>query len=121
MNIEQQILHGVTLAVISGEGKLITDVSSALDLAMTVRAETGTSRLVIPKHLVTEDFFILSTGLAGDILQKWINYHFKAAFWGDYSRYTSKPLHDFICESNQGCNFFFVSSQSDAMERLAAV
>lgn len=60
-----------------------------LDLAMSVRYETGASRLAIDKRLVCSDFFILSTGVAGDILQKLMNYRFKAAIYGDYSHYAS--------------------------------
>ena len=52
---------------------------------MSVRYETGASRLAIDKRLVCSDFFILSTGVAGDILQKLMNYRFKAAIYGDYS------------------------------------
>ena len=33
---------------------------------------------------------------AGEILQKYINYGGRIAVYGDYSRYTSKPLKDFI-------------------------
>ena len=43
----------------------------------------------------------------------------KVAIVGDYSRYTSKPLHDFIRESNRGRDVFFVSSIEDAVELLA--
>ena len=121
MNIEQITQNGVALAVISGGETLITDVSSAMDLAMTARAETGASRLVLPKKLVAEDFFILSTGVAGEILQKYINYHVKLAVYGDYSRYTSKPLHDFLYESNQGKDFFFVDTKEEALRRLTEV
>lgn len=56
---------------------------------------------------MTDDFFILSTGIAGEILQKFINYHLKIAIVGDYSRYTSKPLKDFIYESNNGNSILF--------------
>lgn len=105
--------------MVTGAEPVITDAASALDLAMTVRYETGAERIAIDKSVIAEDFFILSTGLAGEILQKWINYHIKAAVWGDYSRYTSKPLRDFIYESNQGKDFFFVETQEEALERLA--
>ena len=43
----------------------------------------------------------------------------KAAMFGDYSRYTSKPLRDFIYESNNGKDFFFTASKEEAVERLA--
>ena len=111
--------NGIQLAVVSGEEKIITDVQSALDLAMTARYETGADRIVIDKHAITEEFFILSSGLAGEVLQKFINYHVKAAIWGDYSRYTSKPLKDFIYESNQGRDIFFTATREDAILKLA--
>lgn len=109
------------MAVVSGDEKIITDTQSALDLGMTIKYETGANKIVINKKAITEDFFILSTGLAGEILQKFINYQVKAAIWGDYSRYTSKPLQDFIYESNQGKNFFFVATEKEAIEKLAEV
>ena len=118
MKIEHVRDHGTDLAVISSDEKVIVDVQSALDLVMTVKYETGAARIVIDKDLICEDFFILSTGVAGEALQKLINYHIKAAFYGDFSRYTSKPLRDFIYESNCGKDFFFVSSQEEAIQKL---
>lgn len=118
MNIEHLNMNGIDIAVISSDETVITDVQSALDLAMTVKYETGAVNIVIGKKLICEDFFILSTKLAGEILQKFINYRVKMAVYGDYSRYTSKPLKDFIYESNKGKDFFFVSTKEDAIQRL---
>lgn len=118
MKTEKINKNGIDVAVVTGDNKLITDVGSALDLIATVQYETGTNRIVIDKSLIAEDFFILSSGLAGDILQKFINYHVKAAIYGDYSRYTSKPLKDFIYESNNGKDFFFVNTKEEAVDRL---
>ena len=39
-----------------------------------VKYDAGTEYIVVDKKLVIEDFFILSSGLAGEILQKYINY-----------------------------------------------
>lgn len=118
MNIEHLKEHGVDLAVISSDEKIIVDVQSALDLMMTVKYGTGAARLVLDKRAVCEEFFILSTGMAGEILQKFINYQMKAAFFGDYSHYTSKPLRDFIYESNHGKDFFFVATREEAIQKL---
>lgn len=85
---------------------------------MQAKYEAGTANIVIDKKLITEDFFILSTGLAGEILQKYINYAGRIAIYGDYSQYTSKPLKDFIYESNQGKDVFFVATQKEAIECL---
>ena len=65
-----------------------------------------------------EDFFILSTGLAGDILQKYVNYGGRIAIYGDFSHYTSKPLKDFIYESNRGKDVFFVKTEAEAIDML---
>lgn len=118
MNIEHLKKDGVDIAVISSDEKVIVDVQSALDLAMTVKYETGVAKIIIDKAAVCEDFFILSTGIAGEILQKFMNYHVKFAIYGDYSNYTSKPLKDFIYESNNGKDFFFVSSKDEAIQKL---
>ena len=118
MRIETIQKNGVDIAVVT-EGAAITDAASAMELAMTVRYETGCSRIAIDKKQVCGDFFILSTQLAGEVLQKFINYRVKMAIYGDYSRYTSKPLHDFIYESNQGNDFFFVATKEEAAEKLA--
>ena len=121
MNIEHITQNGVDIAVIFGPEKCVTSPAAALELAMTARYETGADRIAIEKSAIAEDFFILSTGVAGEILQKFINYHIKAAIYGDFSRYTSKPLRDFIYESNQGTNFFFTASQEEAVEKLSQV
>ncbi len=119
MRIEYIKENGVTIAVVTGEEKVVTDAASALELAMSAKYETGADRLAIDKRVIAEDFFILSTGMAGEILQKFINYHVKAAIWGDYARYTSKPLKDFIYESNKGRDFFFVETKEEALRKLA--
>ena len=74
--------------------------------------------MLFRSKLIVEDFFILSTGLAGEILQKYTNYGGRIAIYGDYSRYTSKPLKDFIYESNKGKSVFFVSTKEEAIEML---
>lgn len=118
MNIECLKMNGTDIAVVSNDEKVIIDTQTALDLAMTVKYETGAAKIVISKDLICEDFFILSTGIAGEILQKYMNYQVKIAVYGDYSRYTSKPLKDFIYESNKGKDFFFVASKEDAVMKL---
>lgn len=118
MTIEKITQNGKIVAVITGNEPVITDVQSALDLIMTVKYETGTNLLAVDKAAVTEDFFVLSRGLAGEVLQKFINYQAKIAIFGDYSKYTSKPLKDFIYESNMGKDIFFVATKEDAVDKL---
>ena len=119
MNIEYMKENGIDIAVVSSDEMMIVDTQSALDLAMTVKYETNAANIVIDKNVICEDFFVLSTGIAGEILQKFINYQVKVAVYGDYSHYISKPLNDFIYESNHGKDFFFVSTKEEAIRKLA--
>lgn len=108
----------MTIAVVSEGENEICDEQSAMELALQVKYETGAERIALEKSVLCEDFFILSTGLAGAVLQKFINYRLKAAVYGDFSHYTSKPLKDFIYESNKGRDFFFTATCAEAIEKL---
>ena len=119
MTITKIEKNGILCAIVNSDEPVITDTQSALDVLMTAKYDAGTKNIIISKELIVEDFFILSTGLAGEILQKYINYGGCIAIYGDYSHYTSKPLHDFIYESNKGKDVFFVGTQEEAIDRLA--
>lgn len=118
MIIHSTTKNNIVCAVIESDTVVITDAQSALDILMTAKYEAGTKNIVIHKELITEDFFILSRGLAGEVLQKYINYGGRIAIYGDYSHYTSKPLKDFIYESNRGKEFFFVATKDEAIDML---
>ena len=66
----------------------------------------------------SEGLVCLSACLAGEILQKFINYGVRITIYGDYSKYTSNALKDFIYESNKGKDVFFVSTEDEAIEKL---
>lgn len=119
MNIHIIEKNGVKVAVISD--CYISDVSSALAVMATVSYEHDAHRIAADKELFCNEFFVLSSGVAGEILQKYTNYGVKLAVYGDFSAYNSKPLKDFIYESNKGSSVFFVSSEDEAVLRLAEV
>lgn len=85
---------------------------------MRAKYELKTKNIVLAKEQIAEDFFVLSTGLAGEILQKYVNYGGRIAIYGDYSHYTSKPLKDFIYESNKGHDVFFTATEDEAIDML---
>lgn len=50
-----------------------------------------------------------------------INYGGRIGVYGDYSHYTSKPLHDFIYESNKGHDVFLLQprmKRQNAAQRM---
>lgn len=111
--------NGENIAVVNSDETLIEDVQSALDLMATVQYETGSYVMVLHKSVLSEDFFDLKTRLAGEILQKYINYRVKVAIIGDFSGYSSKSLRDFIYECNQGKDILFLGTEEEAVERLS--
>ena len=120
MKIETKTKHGRTVASVYSDMPVLTDLQSALDLLISVQYETGCNRICLNKEAVCDDFFVLSTQKAGEILQKFINYQAKLAIYGDYSGYTSKPLQDFIYESNRGSDIFFPATEDQAVELLSS-
>lgn len=121
MNIKTLERNNTLIAIIQSDGVIIADAQSALDFIMSIQYETGCRHIVINKAAITEEFFKLSNGIAGEILQKFINYRVKFAVIGDFSHYVSKPLKDLIYESNHGKDVFFVSTEEEATEKLACV
>lgn len=115
--METKIVNDI--AIVKSNEIIIKDVSSAIDFIMSIQYETNCNKIALNKEAVSEDFFILSTGLAGEILQKFINYQTKFAIYGDYSKYTSNPLKDFIYESNKGKDIFFIGNIEDAIKMLS--
>ncbi len=106
------------IAIVNSDEMIIKDTQTAIDFIMSVKYETNCSKIAINKEAIIDDFFILSKGIAGEILQKFINYQIKFAIIGDYSKYTSKPLKDFIYESNKGKDIFFVATEDEAAKML---
>jgi len=119
MNIKTIEANGHMITVVHGDSLLLKDEQSALDMMMTISYEKGSNRISLNKEAISEDFFNLSTKLAGSILQKFVNYNIKFAIIGDFSVYTSKALKDFIYECNEGNHVFFVTSEQEAIDKLS--
>lgn len=109
------------VAVIDSDGVVVGSAQDALDLMASIRYEYDCRKIVLRQEHLTERFFELSSGIAGDILQKYVNYRVKLAIVGEFDRYGSKSLRDFIYECNQGSQVFFVPDERTALERLHAL
>ncbi|EJV85361.1 DUF4180 domain-containing protein [Bacillus cereus] len=121
MEIKKVVIDGINIAVVRNDTVLISDIQSTLDFMATVQYEADSKWIVINKSLISESFFDLKTRLAGDILQKFINYSVKIAIVGDFSMYASKSLKDFIYECNKGKDIFFLATEQQAIEKLSSL
>jgi hypothetical protein len=72
---------------------------------------SGARIVAVPLTRLGPDFLRLSSGVAGQVLQKLVNYQFQIAVLGDVSAVVaaSDPLRDFVCESNRGTTVWFVA------------
>jgi hypothetical protein len=73
------------------------------------------STIIMKKENVIDEFFHLSTGIAGEILQKFSNYNMRMAIIGDFENTKSKSLNDFIYESNKTKQIIFVRTKEEAL------
>jgi hypothetical protein len=105
------------IAELTDDKFIITQAQDILDLIGDL-VSYNCNRLIIHEKNLHTDFFQLKTGLAGDILQKFSNYKVKLAIIGDFSKYESRSLSDFIRECNKGNMIFFLDSINSAMMRL---
>jgi hypothetical protein len=111
--------NNAKIAAVESNEPIITDGQSALDLAATIDYNHDAQRVIIPKPAICEGFFKLSTGIAGEVAQKSVNYGFHVVIVGDFSGYTSESLRDYIYECNKGRHINFAVTEAEAIERLS--
>ena len=95
----------------------INNVQDALDWMGTANYE-GANCIIFYEQNVNPEFFDLKTKLAGDILQKAVNYRMKVAIVGEFSKYESNSLKAFMVECNRGRQIFFVGNRETAVSKL---
>jgi len=101
-------------------GPVISRTADAMDLIGNA-SYSGVSLVVLPVERLDPEFFRLSSGLAGDILQKFVTYRVRLAIVGDISGFveSSDALRDFVWESNRAQHVWFVSSEQELESKLA--
>ncbi|MFZ6003484.1 MAG: DUF4180 domain-containing protein [Actinomycetota bacterium] len=102
-------------------GPLIADGQGAVDIIGETWGEAA-DLLVIPVERLAPELFILSTGIAGDVLQKFVDYGCRLAIIGDIDAHldASSALRDFVRESNSGHHVWFLPDEAALDARLAA-
>jgi len=110
-------INDIIIAELTDKNFIINEVQDALDLMADV-SYNSCNRMIVYEENLNKDFFDLSTGFAGEILQKYSNYNFKLAIVGDFFKYESLSLRDFIRESNRGNMIYFAEDLQTALLRL---
>ena len=110
----------LTFLEIRSEEQFINNVQDVLDLFGELYGQYYDG-IILYERNITPDFFDLQTKLAGEILQKFSNYRIRLVIVGDWSKYTSRSLEAFICESNRGKTVNFSSSLTEAVKLLSII
>lgn len=106
------------IALVQSHDIIFHNAEDAAELLMNCRYNDCESIIVNEANLPPA-FFDLKTGLAGDILQKFSTYQGRLAIVGDFSKYESKSLRDFIYESNKQGRINFVTTSEEAEKALS--
>lgn len=99
------------LACLPVEGKVLAREADALSVIGALFG-SEVSHIVVPKVRLSPDFFQLSNGTLGAMVQKFANYHLTLVVVGDFSGEVKRSagLRDFIRDSNQRKQPLFVGS-----------
>ena len=112
-------IHDMQVLICAPDGEKLKSEREALDLIGEARS-SGAKLVLVPVERLTEDFFQLKTGLAGQIIQKFVTYRVRLVILGDISQHVaqSRALHDFVYEANRGNQVWFMTNLQELNERL---
>jgi hypothetical protein len=114
-SIKEHIQNGIRVAEVISNKVIINGSDDALELMGNMYYQ-GFDKIIMYQKNITPDFFDLKNKMAGDILQKFSNYHMGLAIIGDFATIPSKSLKDFIYESNKGKHVNFLPSVNEALK-----
>lgn len=114
MIIQDHHVNHTKIAEIVADSVVLQDVEGALDLIGNLTYQ-GYEKIILHEKNIIPQFFDLKTKLAGEILQKFVQYRMAIVIIGDFSKYRSASLNDFILESNRGNRINFFSSLEAAL------
>ena len=114
-------IAGRRVLVCAPDGPPVRGEREAVDIIGQALGE-GASWVALPGARLGDGFLTLSTRIAGEVIQKFVNYRIDLAIVGDISAQlaASKPLRDFVYESNKGRHVWFVADLAELETRLRA-
>ncbi len=117
MELNEIQLGNTKIVEVVSVDQVIFELGDAIDLLGNTDY-LGASAIIIKSNNLPDKFFDLSSGFAGEVLQKCVNYRKKIAIVGDFKQVESKALKSFIIECNRGNQIFFCKSKEDALSFL---
>ena len=116
MKIEAHSINNLKIAEIISDTVLLRTVEDGIDLIGNISFQ-GFDKMIIHEKNIIPDFFELKTKIAGDILQKFAQYQMPLTIIGEFSKFESKSLNDFIYESNKGKQINFANNIEEVIQK----
>lgn len=120
MTTEYIVHNGSNICMVNASEIIIHSPEEAFDIMINCSYQ-GADSIVLYEQNICAGFFDLKTGIAGEILQKFSTYRVRLAIVGEFSKYNSKSLNDFIYESNKRKLVNFVRDTETALSVLSGV
>ena len=114
MEIKTHNIDNTKVAEIITDKIILRSTEDGLDLLGNLYYQ-GFDKIIIHEKNITPEFFDLRTKIAGEILQKFAQYQMPLIIVGDFSKYQSKSLNDFIFESNKSKQINFIEDLSNIL------
>lgn len=114
MEIKTHNIDNTKVAEIITDKVILRSTENGLDLLGNLYYQ-GFDKIIIHEKNITPEFFDLKTKIAGEILQKFAQYQMPLIIVGDFSKYKSKSLNDFIFESNKSQQINFIKDLSNIL------
>ena len=114
MEIKTHNIDNAKVAEIITDKVILRSTEDGLDLLGNLYYQ-GFDKIIIHEKNITPEFFDLKTKIAGEILQKFAQYQMPLIIVGDFSKYKSKSLNDFIFESNKSQQINFIKDLSNIL------
>jgi len=116
---ELQRIHDVAVLLCAPDGPVLRSERDAMDI-LGEALHHGASWVVLPASRLDDAFFQLRTRVAGDIVQKFVNYRCGIAIVGDISGFTGHQFGpaDFVRECNRGTQAWFLPDIEDFHKQL---
>lgn len=105
--------YGKKYIEVESSGVKINSEQDALDL-IALCFEYGVNIMIINDKVLSDDFFNLKTGIAGAVVQKFINYSIKSGIVISDEQTFNERFKEFALETNKGNNFRIFYNSSDA-------
>ena len=117
MKFIEHDLGGSTAVEIVSDEVVINAEQDVLDLMADIGYLYDSRKIILNREILNDEFFDLSSGMAGSVMQKFSNYRVQAAIIVDFND-AGKSLKAFIIECNRTGQVIFTADMNTALEAL---